>query len=86
MVTSDSLGYQTMVFNLANGPRAKAPIGTDPRLRRAFELSIDRDALLQVVYNGLYAGNRPGRRPQQPLLRPRRKTPRRGTSPPQKPS
>ena len=53
MVESDSLGYQTIAFNLANGPRAKTPLGQDSKVRRAFELSLDKDALVQVVYNGL---------------------------------
>ena len=55
MAPSDSLGYQTIVFNLANGPRSKTALGQDARVRRAFELSIDKTALVQVVYNGLYA-------------------------------
>jgi peptide/nickel transport system substrate-binding protein len=55
MVESDSLGYQTIAFNVANGPRAKTALGQDSRVRRAFELSIDKGALVQVVYNGLYA-------------------------------
>ena len=53
LVPSDSLGFQTIVFNVGNGPRAKSPIGSDARVRRAFELAIDRTALVQVVYNGL---------------------------------
>ncbi|MGI4950739.1 MAG: ABC transporter substrate-binding protein [Janthinobacterium lividum] len=52
---SKGLGYQGITFNLNNGPRAKSVIGQDARVRRAFELAIDRTALLQVVYNGLYA-------------------------------
>ena len=55
MAPSDSLGYQTIVFNVANGPRAKTALGQDSKVRRAFELSIDRTALVQVVYNGLFA-------------------------------
>ena len=51
----DSLGFQTIAFNLGNGAKANTPIGQDARVRRAFERSIDREALLQVVYNGLYA-------------------------------
>ncbi len=53
MVIFDSLGFQTIAFNVGNGERAKAPIGADARVRRAFEASLDRDALVQVVYNGL---------------------------------
>jgi peptide/nickel transport system substrate-binding protein len=47
------LGYQSINFNLAHGPRANTPIGRDARVRKAFELSIDRTALVQVVYNGI---------------------------------
>ena len=52
---TNALGFQTIVFNVANGDRAKTPIGQDARVRKAFELAIDREALIQVVYNGLYA-------------------------------
>ena len=53
MAISDSLGYRTIAINLNNGPRAKTTLGQDARVRRAFELAIDREALVQVVYNGL---------------------------------
>jgi peptide/nickel transport system substrate-binding protein len=33
---------------------AKSPIGESADLRKAFDLAIDRKALIQVVYNGLY--------------------------------
>ncbi len=54
IVASDALGYQGITNNLANGPRSKGPYGQDPRVRHAFELSIDRTAMLQVVYNGMF--------------------------------
>src|SRR5207248_1565237 len=41
-------------INLDNGPRAKNPLGQDARVRQALELSIDRGALNQVVFNGLF--------------------------------
>jgi peptide/nickel transport system substrate-binding protein len=47
-----SLGYASLMLNVANGPKANSPFGKDPRVRRAFELSLDRDALNQVVFNG----------------------------------
>jgi peptide/nickel transport system substrate-binding protein len=55
MAMMDSLGFQTIAFNLANGPRAKTPLGQDSRVRRAFELSLDRQAMVQVIYNNLFA-------------------------------
>ena len=60
LAVMDALGYQTIEFNVGNGQRAKAPIGSDARVRQAFELSIDREALLQVVYNGLYVASAQG--------------------------
>ena len=67
MAPSNSLGYQTIEFNVGNGPRAKTPIGADARVRRAFELSIDREALVQVVYNGLYATTAQAVSPDSPF-------------------
>ena len=54
LVTSDELGYQGITINTKNGPRADTPLGRDARVRKAFELSLDREALNQVVYAGLY--------------------------------
>lgn len=49
-----SLAYNGITFNTGNGPASKTAIGEHAKLRRAFELAIDRDALIHVVYNGLY--------------------------------
>ena len=49
-----SLAYQGLTINLANGPKAQNPLGQDPRVREALELSIDRAALNKVVFNGLF--------------------------------
>ncbi|WOI55901.1 ABC transporter substrate-binding protein [Palleronia sp. LCG004] len=51
-----SLGYQGLTFNLANGPQGDEPWGSDKRLRQALNLSIDREALNQVVFDGAFAG------------------------------
>ena len=48
------LGYQGITINLDNGARSKNPLGQDARVRQALELSIDRAALNQVVFNGLF--------------------------------
>src|SRR5215469_12807083 len=48
------LGYNGITVNVANGERAKTPLGQDARVRQALELSIDRAALNQVVFNGEY--------------------------------
>lgn len=57
------LGYQGITMNVGNGERAKTPLGQDPRVREAFELAIDREALNQVVFGGAY---QPGNQPVPP--------------------
>jgi peptide/nickel transport system substrate-binding protein len=47
-----SLGWNGILINVANGAKADNPLGKDARVRQAFELSIDREALNQVVFNG----------------------------------
>jgi peptide/nickel transport system substrate-binding protein len=54
VVISTALGYQSINFNLGKGPKADTPLGRDPRVRKAFELAIDREALIGVVYNGMF--------------------------------
>ena len=49
-----SLGFESININVGNGPRSKSPIGSSALVRKAFELSIDRTALMQVVTNGLF--------------------------------
>ena len=51
---SDELGWQSIQFNVGNGARAQSPIGQDARVRQAFELSLDRTAINQVVYEGMF--------------------------------
>ncbi|PMR75653.1 ABC transporter substrate-binding protein [Billgrantia endophytica] len=54
------LGYQALYVNIDNGPRADNPMGNDNRLRQAFSLAIDRDAINQVVFEGTQSpGNQP---------------------------
>jgi peptide/nickel transport system substrate-binding protein len=50
----DGIGYSGITINVANGVRSKTPLGQDARVRQALELSIDRQALNQVVFNGEY--------------------------------
>jgi peptide/nickel transport system substrate-binding protein len=54
IVSAPSLWYGGITFNLAHGERSKAPIGQSALLRQAFEAAIDRKALSDVVFNGLY--------------------------------
>ncbi len=52
LVKTLSLGFRLMTFNVNKGPASKTPIGQDPRVREAFEASIGRDVINQVVYAG----------------------------------
>jgi peptide/nickel transport system substrate-binding protein len=52
--TVDGLGYWNIIFNIGNGARSQTPVGQDARVRQAFDLAIDREALIQVVYEGLH--------------------------------
>lgn len=45
LVQATELGYLGISFNIANGDKAKTPLGQDARVRRAIELAIDRDAI-----------------------------------------
>ncbi len=47
------IGYQGITINLAKSDLAqKNPLGRDPRVREAFDLSLDRDAIVQVAMEG----------------------------------
>src|SRR5688500_17304937 len=47
------IGYQGITINLAKSDLAqKNPLGRDPRVREAFELSLDRDAIVKVAMEG----------------------------------
>jgi peptide/nickel transport system substrate-binding protein len=54
LVVSDALGYFGIENNLANGPHANNPYGQNALVRQALDLAIDRAALVNVVFNGLY--------------------------------
>jgi peptide/nickel transport system substrate-binding protein len=66
LLTSDSLGYQGITINLGNVAGVGKPAGplpaklaskmaTDPRVRQAFEMTLDRAAINKVVFRDKYA-------------------------------
>ncbi len=61
-----SLGYLGLTANLNNGPKADTPLAKDPRVRRALEYSIDREAINQVVFNGEFVPGNQWVSPQNP--------------------
>lgn len=70
VITQTSLGYQSLNLNVGNvnGSQedyatADNPLAQDPTLREAFELSLDRDVINEVVFRGQYV---PGCTPVPP--------------------
>jgi len=55
--TAPELGYLGLTINIAND-KAKGPLSQSAKVRKALDLSIDREAINQVVFNGEFtAGN-----------------------------
>ena len=52
--TVTEIGYQSLTINVGKGEAAKGPLGSNPLVRQALNLAIDREAINQVVYNGEY--------------------------------
>jgi peptide/nickel transport system substrate-binding protein len=70
LVSVPSLGYGALTINTGADPKAQGPLGRDPRVRLAFELALDRAALSQVVYAGLYLPNGQATSSLSPLYAP----------------
>src|SRR5919205_1060269 len=60
------LSYFGLTINLANGDKAKNPVGQNAKVRQALELAIDREALNQVVFNGEFVPGNQWVSPQSP--------------------
>ncbi len=67
LVSVPSLGYGALTINIGGNPKADTPLGRDARVRHAFELALDRDALNQVVFAGTYQPNAQATSPLSPL-------------------
>jgi peptide/nickel transport system substrate-binding protein len=59
---SQSLGYRLLSINT----KASTPLGSNPRLREAFEASLDRAVINQVAFDGLFV---PSNQPEAPGTR-----------------
>jgi peptide/nickel transport system substrate-binding protein len=66
LTTAVSLGWFGLLVNVANGPKADNPLGRDPRVRQALELSLDREVINQVVFNGEFVPGNQWVSPQNP--------------------
>ena len=54
LIVSPSLMYTGLTINLANTDQAKNPLGQNAKVRHALDLTIDRKALNEVVFNGVF--------------------------------
>ena len=64
---TNSLAYTGITFNTGNGPAAKSVAGQNPLVRRAFELAIDKKALVDVVFNGAFSPTAQANPPSSPM-------------------
>ena len=51
------IGYIGLINNVDFGPRSDTPYGKNALVRRALDAVIDRTALVNVVFNGMFAPN-----------------------------
>jgi peptide/nickel transport system substrate-binding protein len=63
----DSLAYTGIAVNTGNGSAQETTLGKNALVRQAFELAIDRDALIQVVYSGMYTSTVQANPPSSPF-------------------
>ncbi len=54
LAIGDGLTYWGITFNTESGPRAATDIGRNKLVRQAFELAIDRQAIIDVAFAGLH--------------------------------
>jgi peptide/nickel transport system substrate-binding protein len=66
LVTAVTIGYLGISINLGNGPAASTPLAKNPKVRKAFELALDRDAINQVAFNGEFVPGNQWVNPQHP--------------------
>ena len=67
LAVGDGLAYTGITFNTDNGPAKATVAGQNRLVRQAFERAIDRKALIDVVYNGMYAPVVQGNTPSSPF-------------------
>ncbi len=65
LATAPSLGYLGLTINIAND-KNKGPLSQSAKVRQALELSIDREALNQVVFNGEFTPGNQWVSPEHP--------------------
>lgn len=69
-VQGPSLAYDLISINVDHGDRADNPLGSSEKVRQAFDLAIDREAINQVVYGGLFVPSNQHEIPGSPYFDP----------------
>jgi len=75
LAIDDSLAYTGITINTDNGPAHDTALGKLALVRQAFELALDREALIQVVYAGMYTPTVQANPPSSPFFFPDLKIP-----------
>jgi peptide/nickel transport system substrate-binding protein len=70
LFTFDGLGYTGITVNVGRNAQGSTPFGIDPRVREAFSLALDRQALVDVVFAGVHAANAQPVPPTSPFFVP----------------
>ncbi len=70
LAIADGLGYTGINFNVNNGPAAQTVIGQNRLVRQAFEAAIDRQAIIDVVFNGMFTPTIQANNPASPFYVP----------------
>ena len=77
LATGTELGYQGLTINLNSGEKGNNPLAKNPKVRQAFDLTFDRDAINQVVFNGVNQTNNQWVSPSNPYYLAKFPTPKR---------
>ena len=77
IVMDDSLAYNGISINTGNGAAQDSAIGKNALVRQAFELGLDRTAMIEVVYNGMFTPVVQANPPSSPYYFPGLKPPAR---------
>jgi peptide/nickel transport system substrate-binding protein len=77
LATVPELGYQGVTVNVGNGDAAKTAFGKDPRIIQAFSLSLDREAITKVAFNGEFLPGNQWISPKNPYYQSRFPVPKR---------
>jgi peptide/nickel transport system substrate-binding protein len=75
LMQTTALGYEGMMINLGNGTGANTDLARDPRVREAFEASIDRNVINQVAASGLFVPDNQSELPSSPYFNQQRPVP-----------